>query len=263
MTAYHVDIDTLTSTTPDPEVCAQIEAGFTRDADAAVGGSLYDHRAMSFSLAIDAASAADAEHAAIQSMLAALRYAYVEAGEILNLQVIRWDLFEADLGTPNYPDIVSAVEAADMLGVTRQRVHQLWRDHKSFPEPLYELRNGPLWLRGGIEAFADRWDRKPGRPDYGARMRERVTSALIDAGITVADSRVFLGSERNVILQLAPKGPSYTRRKVAVRVIEALNSAGLGVTDEGSHSAADMEAYLADGHMAEVFEVTERRIAAG
>lgn len=263
MTAYHVGIDVLTSASPDPEVCARIEEGFLGDVGAAVGGSVHDHRAMSFSLAMDADSAADAEHAAIQAMLDALRYAYVEAGEILSVHVIRWDLFEANLDAPNYPDIVSAVEAADMLGITRQRVHQLWRDRKDFPEPLYELRTGPLWMRAGIKAFADRWERKPGRPDHGARMRERVTSALLDAGLTVADAKVFLGHERTVILQIDSPGPLQSRRKVAARVIQALNSAGLGVTDEASRSAADMESYLADGHTAEIFEVTERRIGAG
>ncbi|HEY1705653.1 MAG TPA: hypothetical protein VGG75_38700 [Trebonia sp.] len=49
---------------------------------------------MSLSLAADADSAADAEHTAIQAMFDALRYAYVEAGEILSVHVIRWDLFE-------------------------------------------------------------------------------------------------------------------------------------------------------------------------
>ena len=122
-----------------------------------------------------------------------------------------------------------------MLGITRQRVHQLWRDRKDFPEPVYELRTGPLWMRAGIKAFADRWERKPGRPDHGVRNGgERVTSALLDAGLTVADARVFLGHERTVILQIDSPGPLQSRRKVAARVIQALNSAGLGVTDGAS-----------------------------
>jgi hypothetical protein len=37
----------------------------------------------------------------------------------------------------------------------------------AFPEPVYELRTGKLWLRAAIEAFASR-QRKPGRP-RGAR----------------------------------------------------------------------------------------------
>lgn len=30
--------------------------------------------------------------------------------------------------------------------------------------PGYELRTGKLWLREAIEAFGQRWERKPGRP---------------------------------------------------------------------------------------------------
>jgi hypothetical protein len=65
---------------------------------------------------------------------------------------------------PNYPELVSGPEAAAILSVNRQRVHQLAHDHPSFPEPLYRLGVGSLWTRRSIEAFAERWERKPGRP---------------------------------------------------------------------------------------------------
>jgi hypothetical protein len=42
-------------------------------------------------------------------------------------------------------------------------VRELSLTNPGFPEPMYELRTGKLWLRDSIDAFALR-DRKPGRP---------------------------------------------------------------------------------------------------
>lgn len=64
---------------------------------------------------------------------------------------------------PTVPELVSAAEAAEILDVSRQRVHQLQADHDEFPAPLYELRTGPLWTRDAIEWFQRHWERKPGR----------------------------------------------------------------------------------------------------
>lgn len=87
---------------------------------------------------------------------------------LVGLRVLTEDAFNLEANTPTYPDLVSPVEVADMLGVTRQRVHQLWRDHPDFPEPLYELRTGPLWVRAGVEKFGRDWARQPGRPKQKA-----------------------------------------------------------------------------------------------
>jgi hypothetical protein len=48
--------------------------------------------------------------------------------------------------------------------VSAQRVHELAADHASFPEAVYELRTGKLWLRDAIITFGERWQRRPGRP---------------------------------------------------------------------------------------------------
>ncbi|EKT77333.1 hypothetical protein WSS_A38286 [Rhodococcus opacus M213] len=64
---------------------------------------------------------------------------------------------------PNLPELVSAPEVGEILGgITRQRVYQLQRTN-GFPEPLYNLRTGPVWDATAIRAFAANWDRKPGR----------------------------------------------------------------------------------------------------
>ena len=50
-----------------------------------------------------------------------------------------------------------------MLGVTRQRVHQLSR-LRGFPAPLVQVRMGLLCDERAIARFEREWNRKPGRP---------------------------------------------------------------------------------------------------
>jgi hypothetical protein len=83
---------------------------------------------------------------------------------VVRTEAVRQDVLDAENRRPTLPEIVSAPEAADILGVSPQRVHELAASKAGFPEPMYELRTGKLWLRDAIEAFARRWDRKPGRP---------------------------------------------------------------------------------------------------
>ena len=81
----------------------------------------------------------------------------------VRVEAVRQDVLAEQLAHPSLPDLVSAPEAADILGVKPQRIHQLVTEHGDFPEPAYELRAGKLWLRAAIEAFAQR-KRQPGRP---------------------------------------------------------------------------------------------------
>jgi predicted DNA-binding transcriptional regulator AlpA len=82
----------------------------------------------------------------------------------IEVHAIDWDSYERQLETSNFPDIVSAPEVAEILGVSRQRVHQLIGAHAAFPTPIVRVGSGPLWLRATIEAFNQSWVRKPGRP---------------------------------------------------------------------------------------------------
>lgn len=81
----------------------------------------------------------------------------------VRIEAIRQDVLAEQLARPTLPDLVSAPEAADILGVRPQRLHQLADERKDFPQPAYELRAGKLWQRAAIEAFAQR-KRQPGRP---------------------------------------------------------------------------------------------------
>jgi hypothetical protein len=66
-------------------------------------------------------------------------------------------------GEPTMPELMSAAEIGQELGVSRQRVHKL-RSMPGFPAPLAELRGGAVWNAAAVRKFAEGWERKPGRP---------------------------------------------------------------------------------------------------
>lgn len=56
-------------------------------------------------------------------------------------------------------DIVGVAEIANILGVTRQRVHQL-AETPDFPEPAAVLTAGKIWERATIMNWADKTGRR-------------------------------------------------------------------------------------------------------
>jgi len=168
-------------------------------------------------------------------------------------EAVRQDVLHQEVEQPTLPELVSAPEAAEILGVSSQRLHELARAGREFPAPVYELKTGRLWLRYAIVAFAACWDRKPGRPEKAALLRERVASALTDCGITATDALVRLTADRTVVLEIPERGGVPARISVG-KIIDSLSCAGLGIKPGGSSSAEDLEKYLANGHPAVVFE---------
>jgi hypothetical protein len=83
---------------------------------------------------------------------------------VVRLEAVRHDVADAENERPTLPALVSAPEAAEILGVSAQRVHELAAANPRFPEAAYELRTGKLWLRDAVVAFGRRWERRPGRP---------------------------------------------------------------------------------------------------
>ena len=81
----------------------------------------------------------------------------------LGVEAITDDEADRRLTDPPIPDLVGTPEAGEILGVSRQRVHQL-RQREDFPPPVVELGAGPVWTQMSIEAFDESWTRKPGRP---------------------------------------------------------------------------------------------------
>lgn len=87
---------------------------------------------------------------------------------VASVRAVELEVYELEVDQPTLPELVSAAEAAEILDVSRQRVHELAKGRPDFPAPLYELRTGPLWKRDAIEAFERRWERRRGRPPLKA-----------------------------------------------------------------------------------------------
>lgn len=87
----------------------------------------------------------------------------VQSGPPIGLEVVTELEHARRAGAPTMPELMSAAEIADELGVRRQRVHQL-RATPAFPAPLAELRGGAVWDATAVRKFAEGWTRKPGRP---------------------------------------------------------------------------------------------------
>jgi hypothetical protein len=65
--------------------------------------------------------------------------------------------------TGNRSSSVRLVEITELLGVSKQRAHQI-ADEDGFPGPVTEDRQGRLWNRREVTAWAKRWrQEKPWR----------------------------------------------------------------------------------------------------
>lgn len=53
-------------------------------------------------------------------------------------------------------DILGTSEVAEVLGVSKQRIHSL-RQTIDFPEPMLQLASTPLWDRQEVMAFLAKW----------------------------------------------------------------------------------------------------------
>jgi predicted DNA-binding transcriptional regulator AlpA len=61
-------------------------------------------------------------------------------------------------------ELVSIPEIAKMLGVSRQRVHQLIQQYDDFPNPVAELAIGRVWDRATVTDWNKTHPRVTGRP---------------------------------------------------------------------------------------------------
>jgi hypothetical protein len=100
------------------------------------------------------------------------------AGSVASTRAMTEDVFERESTKPNLPKLAGAADAAEMLGVSRQRIHQLAQKHPRFPAPVDHVSGGPVWTEEAIEWFDSVWDRKPGRPH--AAITGAVSGGLAD-----------------------------------------------------------------------------------
>lgn len=83
---------------------------------------------------------------------------------VVRAEVVTADELAAALRDSPFPEVVGTAEAAAMLGVSRTRVAELARTLAEFPTAVAQLAATPVWPAASIRAFADRWERKSGRP---------------------------------------------------------------------------------------------------
>ncbi len=107
---------------------------------------------------------------AVRAATTAVRGAGTDVARWRGVEALTADEADRRLTEPAIPELVGTPEAGQVLGVSRQRIHQL-RGRDDFPAPVVVLGTGPLLTRSSVEAFAERRLPKPGRPTV-----RRVTS---------------------------------------------------------------------------------------
>lgn len=81
----------------------------------------------------------------------------------LHVEATEWNEFERMLDEPSYPGLLGVSELAGLLDVSRQRASELAR-LPHFPQPIAQLKSGPVWDDSMVKRFVSDWKRTPGRP---------------------------------------------------------------------------------------------------
>ncbi|WP_166345204.1 hypothetical protein [Phytoactinopolyspora limicola] len=171
-TAYCVTVEVLLDghspldpTIDDPDTTDRLDALITDLEDAGLYPSVEgDVRGWSAIVTVDADDMAAARDAAVAAVLGHANNRGLPTDPVVRIEVVREDVRDAELDQALLPDLVSGPEAAQILEVSRQRLHQLAHEHPDFPAPVYRLAAGSIWARSAIERFAETWERRVGRP---------------------------------------------------------------------------------------------------
>ena len=67
-------------------------------------------------------------------------------------------------------DLVGAAEAAALLGIGRAALWERRKSHENFPQPVADLRCGPVWFRWQIQDYQAEEERLGPRGWYGGRL---------------------------------------------------------------------------------------------
>lgn len=93
----------------------------------------------------------------------ALRRAGLAACPTVAVSLKDAEYLEREVELPAMPPLVGVGEIAELLHVSRQRASVIARA-RDFPPPVAELAAGPVFNLHAVARFAERWDRKGGRP---------------------------------------------------------------------------------------------------
>lgn len=81
---------------------------------------------------------------------------------VVRLEALTEASLEAELAEPVIPQLLGVAEVAERLGVSRQRISELRRS-QYFPDPVADLRAGPVWAEPTLLRFIETWTRSPGQ----------------------------------------------------------------------------------------------------
>jgi hypothetical protein len=88
-------------------------------------------------------------------------------GPIVGLEVCDDTTFANRENARRVPQLVGAAEVARLLGVSKQRLHQILSGEDrdpSPPKPVARLAGGSVWRKADWSLFLDTWPRRSGRP---------------------------------------------------------------------------------------------------
>lgn len=164
MNIWHVGIDFTVTTPTDEDQFFDVIGDL--DAYAASGSLAQDLAAGGVLLTVESEDATTALSKSISLVTDAIRAHQIEA-VVTEFRVQREDVFERDLATPIFPEVVGYAEIASMADVSRQRARQ-FADVAGFPTPVIETAQGPLMAKSAVERWLETRNRKTGRPRSSA-----------------------------------------------------------------------------------------------
>lgn len=115
---------------------------------------------MHATMTIQASSPLEAAKKAVEAIKNVSVFDIIEIGDV---RVVTPEKLDAENAEPILPRVVGYAEIAKLAGVSRQRARQL-SDSSSFPRPVIETSQGPLFNQHAIERWAETRNTKPGRP---------------------------------------------------------------------------------------------------
>lgn len=83
--------------------------------------------------------------------------------EVTGFEVTEWNDVERRNREPVFPKVVGYAEIARMVGVSRQRAYK-FPEIDTFPKPVIETSQGPLYSEAAVAAWAANRETKAGRP---------------------------------------------------------------------------------------------------
>lgn len=165
---WSVSIDYGVARAPDDRLLDDVAERLAQHSGVVFVGS----RSIGAMIAVSSADLASAAKLADAIIRTAMRRSGIRITSMIESHAIEWTRFEETLSQPPVPELVGATEAAALLGVSRQRFHEIRRT-LDFPAPLTEVAATPLWTRAGIDEFLRGWARKPGRPPAAGAAADR------------------------------------------------------------------------------------------